>query len=312
MPDGVHIIAHHESVQEKMDELGVCWGVQYELARGETRGWWKWSDVTAEKLEKLRGTNMSSAGKVFGIMKDETVVQKDRRVWYVPLFRLFSFAGLTILCREELDREQISITEEDDCQRSLGLYGDWAHFPATDCFPDWYGGRVLQPARLVQDKCPGKFKIQLEVMEYRKDSTRIARFLGSRRILHLGVADNLLFKHEHGVKQFLNQKFILCGRVFVVLKSKEGKVYMVEIKEDYERRSQLREGDDKRKSFQEIIHWHNPMHRNGKQVCSVLWYLSHARLIVVIFRQCRNGLQGLNLGFHPLSQWWSSSHIISP
>lgn len=293
-----------------MDELGISWGVQYELARGETRGWWKWSDVTPEKLEELRGTNASSAGKVFGVMKGESAVQKDRRVWYVPSFHFLSRRAHSILCREELDREQISITEEDDCQRSLGLYGDWAHFPATDCFPDWYGGRVLQYARLVQDKHPGKFKVQLEVMEYRKDSTRIARFLGSRRILHLGVADNVLFKHENGVKQFLNQKFILCGRVFVALKSKEGKVYMVEVKEDYERHAQMREGDNKRKTFQEIIDWHNPMNRNKNQVCSSHLCGTH-NVNDCCSRQCRSGLQGLNLDFHPLSQWWSLSHIIS-
>lgn len=182
--------------------------------------------------------------------------------------------------REELDREQISITEEDDCQRSLGLYGDWAHFPATDCFPDWYGGRVLQNARLVPDGHAGKFMIQLEAMEYRRDSARIARFLGSRRILYLGVAESLLFKDEHGVKQFLNQKFILCGRVFVTLKSKEGKVYLVEVKEDYERQAQQKEGDNKRKAFQEIIDWHNPMGRNGKQVCFTCEYALFTGLII--------------------------------
>ena len=185
------------------------------------------------------------------------------------------------LYRVELDREQISITEEDDCQRSLGLYGDWAHFPATDCFPDWYGGRVVQHARLVPDTGSRKLKIQLEAMEYRKDSTRIARFLGSRRILHLGVADSLLFKNEHGVKQFLNQKFILCGRVFVALRSKEGKVYMVEINEDYERRGQLKEGDNKRKTFQEIVDWHNPMDKNMKQVRSPYWHSPLTKLTIV-------------------------------
>lgn len=184
------------------------------------------------------------------------------------------------MCREELDREQISITEKDDCQRSLGLYGDWAHFPATDCFPDWYGGRVLQHARLVQDE-GRKFKIQLEAMEYRKDSTRIARFLGSRRILHLSVAESFSFKDERGLKKFLNQKFILCGRVFLALKSKEGKVYLVEVNEDYERRARLTEGDNKRKSFLEIIDWHNPMDRNKEQVCSLLSVYHFAKLTIV-------------------------------
>jgi len=189
------------------------------------------------------------------------------------------------LHREELDREQVSITEEDNCQRSLGLYGDWAHFPAADCFPDWYGGRVLQNARLVLDKHPRKFKIQLEVMEYRKDSTRIARFLGSRRILNLGVADSLSFRDEDGVKQFLNQKFVLCGRVFVTLKSKEGKVYLVEVREDYERQAQLKEGDNKRRTFWEIIDWHNPMNRNEKQVCFTHDSTLFSGFIISCFRQ---------------------------
>lgn len=116
-------------------------------------------------------------------------------------------------------------------------------------------------------KDPRKFKVQLEAMEYRKDSARIARFLGSRRILHLGVAENLLFKDECGVIQFLNQKFVLCGRVFVALKSREGKVYLVEVREDYQRQAQLKEGDNKRRTFWEIVNWHNPMKRNVKQVC---------------------------------------------
>jgi RNA-dependent RNA polymerase len=141
---------------------------------------------------------------------------------------------------------------------------------------------VVQHARLVQDTGPQKLKIQLEAMEYRKDSTRIARFLGSRRILHLGVTDSLLFKNELGVKRFLNQKLILCGRVFVALRSKEGKVYMVEVSEDHERQAQLKEGDNKRKTFQEIIDWHNPMDKNMKQVCSANSYLPSKTLIIVV------------------------------
>jgi RNA-dependent RNA polymerase len=86
VPDGVHIIAHCELVQRKMDQLSICWGVQYELARGETRGWWKWSDVSLEKLKELQGTNRLSAGKVFSVMKGTSVIQKEFKVWYVLFF----------------------------------------------------------------------------------------------------------------------------------------------------------------------------------------------------------------------------------
>lgn len=93
IPDGVHIIAHSELAQRKMDEFGICWGVQYELARGETRGWWKWSDVSLEKLRELRGTNTSSAWKVFSVMKGVSVVPKELKVWYV-MFLHTCTAGL--------------------------------------------------------------------------------------------------------------------------------------------------------------------------------------------------------------------------
>lgn len=72
-----------------MDELGICWGVQYELARGETRGWWGWSDVSPEKLEELRGTNALSAAKVFAVMKGGSVVHRDLKIWYASPFRFF-------------------------------------------------------------------------------------------------------------------------------------------------------------------------------------------------------------------------------
>lgn len=92
-PDGVHVIAHSKSVQRRMDELGICWGVQYELARGETRGWWKWSDVSLEKLEELRGTNASSAGRVFSVMNGVSAVQKELKVWYVSILHFSHVSG---------------------------------------------------------------------------------------------------------------------------------------------------------------------------------------------------------------------------
>ena len=95
MFDSFHIIAHDRLVQKKMDELGICWGVQYELARGKSRGLWEWSDVSPGKLENLRGTNASSAGKVSGVMKGSSVAHKESRVWCVPFSRL-SYASCSL------------------------------------------------------------------------------------------------------------------------------------------------------------------------------------------------------------------------
>lgn len=58
------IIAHSVEVQKQMDARHISWGVQYEIARGVSCGGWKWSDVTPDKLDKLRGTAAEAAPKV--------------------------------------------------------------------------------------------------------------------------------------------------------------------------------------------------------------------------------------------------------
>jgi hypothetical protein len=63
------IIAHDKEVQLLMDSIQISWGVQWEIARGVSRNVWKWSDVTREKLELLRGPNAEAAPKVAHVMK---------------------------------------------------------------------------------------------------------------------------------------------------------------------------------------------------------------------------------------------------
>lgn len=159
-------------------------------------------------------------------------------------------------------------------KRGLGLCG-------TFCGEEnWYGGRIVQAARLVKDTKTSPFYIQLEPLTYQSVSTRFARFLGSRRILRLGVPSSS--SSEQSVRRYLTQKFVLCGRVFRPLKSKDGKVFLVEVREDYERLARKSEGDGYRMSFEEIIEWHNPREKNADQVSAIsiatcdLSYLSTA------------------------------------
>jgi RNA-dependent RNA polymerase len=49
------IIAHDKDVQLLMDSMQISWGVQWEIARGVSKNVWKWSDVTREKLDLLKG-----------------------------------------------------------------------------------------------------------------------------------------------------------------------------------------------------------------------------------------------------------------
>jgi len=134
---------------------------------------------------------------------------------------------------------------------------------------DWYGGKIQQIVRLVQEG--DAFKIILEPLEMTR-SHRFARFYGSRRFLHLRISEELLKNENERIKTFLLKKFILCGRVFVPFHSKEEAVYMVETNENYNRFSRTSGvlcSDHLRLSFQEFINWHNPLDvaKNYKQVC---------------------------------------------
>jgi hypothetical protein len=155
-----------------------------------------------------------------------------------------------------LDREQDAIKE--NLSRGLGLMGPWKGDP------DWHGGQVQQLAQLV--KADGSLKVQLEPMEKRR-SHRFARFCGSRRILQLRIPDDMVTKDNAAVKQFLSQKFILLGRIFVPFHSKDGGLYMVETDQNSGRIPKDSCGDQYRLSFDAFMRWHNPLENNFKQVC---------------------------------------------
>ncbi|RXW18376.1 hypothetical protein EST38_g7477 [Candolleomyces aberdarensis] len=248
-----HIVAHDVRAQSLFDSLQIPWGVQFELARGVILGsknnYWTWGDVI-EKVEQLRGTNEVAAPKVPGVMKPEEKMSSgtDHKVWI------------------ELDREQKAILENKG--RMLGLMGAW------EGDSDWHGGQVQQLARLVRvekgvNSSGGgpNLKVELHPLE-KKRSHRFARFAGSRRIMQLRVPDKLLQEMRDVVKEFLCQKFILLGRVFVPFHCKDGSVYMVEIDQDYEREAMAWCGDNFRHSFAEFMQWHNPMELNSRQAIS--------------------------------------------
>lgn len=98
-------------------------------------------------------------------------------------------------------------------------------------------------------------------------STRLARFLGSRRIIQIRLDRDALLQDRNGVLGFLKQKFVLGGRVFMPIPPKDDAVYLVEVNEDYERVGAEWCGDKWRMSFGEIMDWHNPFELNSAQVC---------------------------------------------
>ena len=130
--------------------------------------------------------------------------------------------------------------------------------------PNWYGGRIQQVVRL--EEANDGFRLTLAKMEMRK-SCRTARFLGSRRMLQVSIPKEVANNRADDVRLFFTQKFVLCGRVFVSFLSKDKKIFLMEIPEDYERAARVR-GDERRITLMDFIAWHNSMERNGQQVRS--------------------------------------------
>lgn len=163
--------------------------------------------------------------------------------------------------RQELDREQAAILENES--RGLGLQGMWYGKP------NWYGGQIQQVARLERQPGPKEAKPQFRLTLLKMQMTRshhFARFLGSRRLLQIKIAD--VYTDLTAEREYLKQKLVICGRIFRPFSAKDGRVYAVEVNEDYKpRKPDPLEGDQHRLSLEDIVAWHNPLHLNDKQVC---------------------------------------------
>ncbi|KAI0701242.1 RNA dependent RNA polymerase-domain-containing protein [Cerioporus squamosus] len=230
---GVCVIAHSAEAQQLFDRLSISWAVQYEIARGVSLGWWKWDEVTPDKVKLLQDPTNTAAARVSQVIRGASnfVSPMDMAIW------------------TELDREEAAIREGR--LRGLGLFGgEWMEKA------NWYGGQIQQVARL--EHTDGAFRLVLAKMEMRK-SHRFARFLGSRRLLQISVPVTLMYERGDALRDFFRQRFVLCGRVFVVLGAKDNKAFLMEIPEEYERCCRV-PGDEQRIPLEDFIDWHNPLH----------------------------------------------------
>ncbi|KAF8273854.1 RNA dependent RNA polymerase-domain-containing protein [Lactarius quietus] len=240
------VICHSQNVQRLMDDRGISWGVQYELARGILGEKWKWADVTDSVLDRLQGPNAVAASKVRSVMADATgEVNAGNHV---------DFGTTTQELWAEYDREQNAIIERQS--RGLGLQGEWQGVR------DWYGGRIQQVVRL--SKSNGVFRYRLDPPSMQR-SNRFARFLGSRRILQIKLSKETQYAKDGSIPEHLSSRFLLCGRVFAPFASKDSSVYMMELNEDADRSPDRHQGDDTRISLWDFIAWHNPLSSNMNQ-----------------------------------------------
>ena len=197
--------------------------------------------------------------------------------------------------RQEYDREHEAIIE--DKGRALGLLGAWGGDT------DWYGGRIQQIGRLVENK--GEFTVLLQKPQKRR-THRYARFAGSRRILILKTSG---VSAAGAAKNFCAQKFILLGRVFIPFHTKDDTLYMVEVNEDWERTPD--KGADRfRFSLADFVAVFNPLELNNRQVSFLLHDLL-IRLIPKSTSPSPSGRPDGPLGFQMPSLLLSSRGVTS-
>ncbi|KAJ7760119.1 RNA dependent RNA polymerase-domain-containing protein [Mycena maculata] len=126
---------------------------------------------------------------------------------------------------QELDREANATVEHKS--RGLGLLGEF------EGVSDYHGGNVQCIIRLLDTGD--------DVIALRDD------------------------KGGAVLRKWAARKFIFCGRVYVALPPKSGKVYLIETDEDYGRVPQEWCGDQHRISYDEYIRTNNPMDLNANQ-----------------------------------------------
>ncbi|KAL5521270.1 hypothetical protein ACEPAG_9193 [Sanghuangporus baumii] len=163
------IIAHNERKQRLLDGKGITKGVQFEIARGISHGWWTWDDITDEVDNSLHGTISEKARKVAQI-----IGKGPKRGLSAPT------GSVEHAIYTELDREQETFVEHED--RGLGLKGPWKGGDS------WYGGRIQLTAKLEFNKMnkTGQPPFSICLNGFHTDkSNRAARFFTSLSILQV-------------------------------------------------------------------------------------------------------------------------------
>ncbi|KAJ7508353.1 RNA dependent RNA polymerase-domain-containing protein [Mycena galericulata] len=240
----LHTIAHDPQVQRQFDNVGVRFGVQWELARGVSMNRWNWRAVEKkmkDKYDAFTGFNSILASQVPAIMAGvRNPESRDLALW------------------KEADREHDAITQ--GTSRGLGLAG-----PPEE--PDYYGGQIQYPLRLVKadENLGEKYRIYLEKPQKGR-SHRFGRDLGSSSVLQLSIPLNLVRDEGDDVRNFLAKRFVLNGRVYVPIPPKDkSSVYLIQINQDVNRKPSKFYGDQHRLSFEQFLQRHNPPNLNAKQ-----------------------------------------------
>lgn len=246
LPENIHEVAYSRVHQRYFDELGIQWGVQWELARLVTvYKNFAWEHVPVGMLQDLCGTNLSRAP----IVGDLFLKNK-------PAFDEY-------LRKEHLLRQPVLISPWSEYDAEEAHIRDGNRATSIEDF----GGKVQQRLHLSISKTGNglAFNFTLE-QPIKSKSNRFSRFLGSRRLIECHFSKKDARDHKKPIIDFfVHKRLLLNGRLFQAFYGHDRKVQLMEINEDFGRQPQALLGDNNRISLVAMIEWHNNIHLNLNQ-----------------------------------------------
>ncbi|KAK7061800.1 RNA-dependent RNA polymerase [Favolaschia claudopus] len=243
-----YIISRSSSHQRQFNQLGLPYGVQFEIARIAAGDY---AAIDMDGLAKLQGLSVVDA---------------------VPLIPgLFGQSSGTVLdnafAKERAAKSpwaELHLEVENLAKDEFAGLGT-SHESALD----WFGGKVHFTAKLIVE---GKnktipYKVVLKPPEL-GPSNRFARRWGSERFLTLGLSKDVLKKASESEQliRFLQRPFILGNKVFRAFDAKDANVFLVCTNEIVEGgRVHPTRTTPGGFSLREFLAWHNALELNPKQ-----------------------------------------------
>ncbi|KAL1746021.1 RNA dependent RNA polymerase-domain-containing protein [Schizophyllum fasciatum] len=257
--DEAVILAHDNGVQRLMDEYELSDGVKWEMARLRSLGRIQsYDELTSEKLSLLCGPNNDAAERAARTLlnmvecndSDETISAQEKSL---------------ISPWAELDTEIETL--KLDPNAGLGN---------SSVRPGWYGGKVLFPLRIKEDKKgkgKGKGRHQAGpgytiVLDHASlsSSTRFARRCGSTAFLRVKVAMGILRSRPGEMLNLFLKPFVLWDRVFRAFFAKDDNVFLVCTNETMDITGRLQTVDNGRQSLRDFVEFHNPLRVGDRQL----------------------------------------------
>ncbi|KAH8114962.1 RNA dependent RNA polymerase-domain-containing protein [Phellopilus nigrolimitatus] len=250
-------IAFDGSYQIFFDKRELSFGVQWEIARLVSAGRLKYGDIPVAVLDKLKGTNTNAAPQVVRLLLPDAVAKESTQFAAAVKEELQAKAPWT-----ELDKEFAA--HQDSPTAGLGCSGS----------SSWYGGKVHFIGKLKEaGKKDGKhnFTIELDRPEL-GPSSRFARRFGSHSFLRVNIKKDILNNKNMAddLAAFFYRPFVINGRVYRGLLSKEHSVFLYMTNERVENRRIVSPKDDVdspggQMSLLRFLNWHNPLKENQNQ-----------------------------------------------